>query len=158
MFSKSAYDRSNNLLEEWLSGTTKGKLVRLIRPVTMGVSLVCHAHLIGVRLNKKWLFAWNGDEREGKSFILVKLVSVVSKSSVTEWNPRWGRFVSFTGSLASASAVRPPHSPPGYRILGTNDPSNLYQLNALLSLGNVKVKPLHCGDCFIKDFIWEKMV
>lgn len=81
-----------------------------LRPVTMGVSLVCHAHLIGVRLNKKWLFAWNGDEREGKSFILVKLVSVVSKSSVTEWNPRWGRFVSFTGSLASASAVRPPHS------------------------------------------------
>jgi len=36
---------------------------------------------------------------------------------------------------------------------GTYDPNNLYQLNALFSLGNAKVKPLYCWDCLIDGFI-----
>jgi hypothetical protein len=85
--------------------------VHLIRPVTMAISQVCHAHLIRWHISQKILFGWNREEREKNRFTMVKRPSVVTQTSVTLWNPRWG-WTSFhqrsraTGGRASSPFAR----------------------------------------------------
>jgi len=62
----------------------------LIRPVSVGVSPECHAHLLERHVSKTVLFAWNEEEREGSSFTMVKLCWRCFSRGETWWNPHWG--------------------------------------------------------------------